>query len=696
MPLLEYDISIVGTAGINRAFQAIEARAAQHNTRMQQMFGGSARPRSAGQATATAAASRAAQERAEVTSAAKVARAREREELGAQRRITRERERAEKQMFSLRMRHLRQEDAERKRAEAATVRERQRLNSHLMGTAGRSASGAVRGAVGFAAGSVGLVGGFAAGNAVRNELSLNRRYRELAVNSRPAGQDFVVDPTTIGSAVSSESIRTGTNREDVLAGLENYVQKTGDIKAAVANLKNFSDFALAFKSTTGDIATAAATIQQQFGISDANDVAQALTAFGLQGRSGAFELVDLASELPQIGAAGARFGLQGVEGAKVIGGLSQLAIQSTGSAPEAATAVKQMFNQLQAKATQIQSGKAFGGREKVDVYEGGDTTAQGRDIRDVLTEVIAASGGRQDELLKIFDVRGVNAVSQLATAFKDANLAAGGGEAGKAAGIEAVRRMLDESIETTGKFSDIQNDVAIMMEDDSVKVSQAMQELEIELGQAFLPAVREVTKALQENMPAIKDFAAELGHIVSYLAENPFKGIGTLIGAKVIAEIAAAGIAAKGGALLGGIGAATSVGGVGAALGLGGGAAVAAGGLVTGAAAAAAGYLGYNGVLTAAEMFDKNLGDRELSFGNAVEDIQSVDGFDWEALKQTLGLSDQKSVAEMIGKLPDGVKIGTETANALEGKTLKVEVTNADALAGAQAMNRTNSPTNPR
>lgn len=555
MALLQYDLGIIGEAKVAQALAGVERKFAQHNRAVER----GARSRMGGQgATGQLALSVA------------------RDQTRAEAKLTKDRERAEAHVFRVRMRHFqqiqREEEALARELERSTesrarreqrivemksrraaalvesetrdrARNTERSRRNTIGTMGGSVRRTVGGMANIVGAGLAIGGGFAVGDAVSRQLDLSRRYTQLAVQSSPSGQVDLSKRDKARSRVEALSVERGIAREDLTGALEVGVQKTGDLDKSLENLERFAVLGQAFNSTTEDIASAAATLQSKFGLTT-EEMGEAMATLGNQGRKAAFELKDMASLAERIATAGERFDLQGAEGVKTLGGLAQITRTSEGTPESTATAIESGIAQLLTKTGQIQSGKAFKSGKKVDVFEGGDERNDARPIREVLTDIVAATEGRQSELIDIFGTRGVSMVAKLSTAYKGASQAAGGGKAGDAAGRAAIETVLSNAIDSTGTYADAVKDAAIIVDDGAAKTKKAQEEIAIALGE-LSPLVVDLAGVIAANKDTIKKAVEGLVDIVKYLVENPFKGIGAIIAAKLVADIAAATIGEK-------------------------------------------------------------------------------------------------------------------------------------------------------
>lgn len=439
---------------------------------------------------------------------------------------TREAERLEKTKTKVAAREAnnRARDAQRLNQQMAAIEQRDMAEHmrHREKQAARwrqraaSAGGAISGAAwGLAGGvaSAGIAAGSAfasvAGASLRERLAAKDQAIALSNAGRASGQAGVGGDALLADATRVALQVKGTKTADVLTAQQKYVQMTGDLAGARSNAKTFAITARATGASEEDIAATAATMREKFGITDPTEVRNALGTMVGQGKSGAFELRDASQYFTELGAAGARFGLdKGKEGVATLGGLAQIAMKSAGNGAKASTGAQAMLRQLVAKGG--------AGKESIKALTGADvftdsTHSKTRDVKDVLVDVIGGAKGDQTKLQKIFGDEGMVGASALVTAYNSASNANGGDAAAKrAAGEEAVRKMLDETINAAGDWKDVLTDYAAATDTAGATLTQAWEKMSSEVGDALAPAFTKVVTAIAPLAGQLKPFAEGL------------------------------------------------------------------------------------------------------------------------------------------------------------------------------------------
>lgn len=397
--------------------------------------------------------------------------------------------------------------AEIRRSRAARRRD---FASDMIAGTGRTLLGGA-----LAVGSVGAAFGAAMiGRAAHESNDLQERSNRLAIAGGidpRTGQQF--DASTIRRSFERTALQVrGTKAGDVASGVEEFVTKTGRLDLAADFQKVFAQVAMATGASVESIGSAAADIFEKFDVTTVEDMNAALAALAVQGKKGAFELRDAASQFPKLAAAAQRLGIgKGVESVKTLGGLTQIARTATGSPEQAANSLEATFRQLTARSTQLRA-------QGVNVF---DREGNARNIVDVLAETVTKVGGTNIErkkggLQKIFGEEGIRAISPLISKYAETTGTA-------AERMQALKDMMNEAIDATGAEAEIKNDLAQAQQNNSAKLTAAWESMKAKMSDAVLPAIGEFASTM-ESMSSDLDIAAT----VKQLAEAFMTTIGAL------------------------------------------------------------------------------------------------------------------------------------------------------------------------
>ncbi|HTJ17830.1 MAG TPA: phage tail tape measure protein [Steroidobacteraceae bacterium] len=541
MAILTYELRAVGEQDIARALASVERRFASHAVRINRALaigGGSVRSRAAANPDTAG--------RAIVRQNLSIVKSFD----DGQKRVYEATKRYEMSSHRQSLRNIEDRKKEEIKAIRDTNREWVREQKNARASFSRAVTGGATKGVGAlaAVGKAGLAtlgvgGSVLAASSVTEALKLDELTRRLVVNARGPGEAGK-DPGALRKKIVGAGLETGIAPEQIAQGALAFVGKTGDLDTAEQNLKNFALVAQATGSSVEDVAKTAAALTQNFDIKSTKDMGDALAVLAFQGKKGAFELKNMAEEFPELGGAAQRIGLKGVGGMRTLGGLAQIAQRGTGGdGANASTSLQAMFTQLTAKAGELHSGQALGGK-RVDVFQGGDPTKAGRDIPTVLAEIISRSHGNQTQLTKLFDIRGMKAASPLINEYHRAADAAKGTDKQKEkAGYDAIIAMIKDAAETSGKFSDVQKDAADVQKSSSIQLETAIMELKQAFADDLMPVVKDLIPHVRELGPVFRVVTQDLIGLAKFLADNPFAGLAGVMAAAITTELAKAQLA---------------------------------------------------------------------------------------------------------------------------------------------------------
>lgn len=371
----------------------------------------------------------------------------------------------------------------------------------------RAATGGVLGAGALAVGVAGMAG--------RDALRLREVSNRLSINSRGAGQNFV-DAAGLQKEFEQTAIATpGQTAAGIAEAVQAFVTKTGNLDVARKSQGVFATVASATGSDVKDVSEAAADLFQKFDITSMDQMADALAALSFQGKAGAFEIRDMAGQFSKLSAAASRFGLdKGLSGVKTLGGLTQIARSATGSPEQAATAVEATLRQLVSEESKI---KNLAG---VDVFTDASKTKT-NDVKDILAKTIAGTGGDLTKLQDIFKEEGIRAISPLISTFntaKNTSAEAGGNEAAQtAAGLQALRKALNDAIDAPGDYAELQLDAAQAQQDASAKLTAAWEKLAAGVGDSVIPMFEGLVSKLADSPETLEAFVTAVGFVVDAL-----------------------------------------------------------------------------------------------------------------------------------------------------------------------------------
>lgn len=416
-----------------------------------------------------------------------------------------------------------------RRRQEKTIQQAQASQSRMRSTAAGMAMGAGRWAMGGIAG-MGAAGVGIAGMALRKTFSLQELASKVSTQSRQKGEK-AVDPSVLRREWENAAISApGATAEGVGSAVQQIVTRTGEFGIARSWEKELATIMAATDVEGAALGDALSTMFQKFDIKSVDQMREAVASMVMQGKKGAFELSDAAQFMGEVGAAAARFGgsMQGPEGLKTLGGMMQIARQSTGSGAEASTAVETMFRQLVSASDEIKK------KTKVDVFKDKGKT-QTNDFMELIPKIIAGAKGNQSTLQGIFDARGIRAVSPLIgeynKAVDEARKAGLKDKEVQAKGMAAVSAMMKDAIETGSSWDDVLTDAADRAKSSGNKLSASWEIVSSTIGGKVEPAFAGLVGKLADwvSRDDVQLAIGELAAAIAYGAEDLGSAFGWLM-----------------------------------------------------------------------------------------------------------------------------------------------------------------------
>lgn len=536
MATLQYDFAIVGTRAIDRAFASIERRAVQHNMRMAKEFGGT------GGVGRTGAGGGAAAGRQYGPSSNQLYRLAEQQrskalaaERAAERAAAREKVRLDKWRQDMRNRHWQQEEANRRRAEAAEARasaramaERRRASGALFGRVGNSVGSTLRAVGSAATGALAIGGGFMAASAVGQQM------RETAMASQLANQAGT--PAIKGQLLREAQSVRGFTGEEALGGMSAFVEKTGDLDAARGLMTDMSKIAIATGTNLEDLGRTAGqafnVLADQVGPQKAiKQTSELLGTLAQMGSMGAVEISDLARDFGGLGAATRGFEGKAPDLLRTMGAFAQMAVAKGGAkgSAEASTAASRLVaDMVGQKRKKFEAILGPGGiQSKTD-------KTKLRDPMEIMLDVLDKTGG---DIMKTGNLFG----GESAKIFRGIAAEYSTGESKrKGSGRAYAKAKFDEFAGAKLSQADLESRFKSRMADPDMQFKEVLRDFNAQVGSQLLPVVTKLIPEFAKLLPHVATTARLFGKLVESLAENPIMTIGRLIAAKVVLDIAAA------------------------------------------------------------------------------------------------------------------------------------------------------------
>lgn len=313
-----------------------------------------------------------------------------------------------------------------------------------------------------------------------------------------------VDPRELEKQALDVGARTGTDANTITEGLGKYTAKTGDLATGRDVLERMSRLSKATGANLGDMLDAAGDIGNALGdVEGKSDVIyQVMASIAAQGKEGAVEIKDFATQMAKLSAASSQFSGNRKDTLLDLGAMVQMTRAKGGaaSATQAATSLGSFTNTF-SKGARLKAFDSFG----VDIM-GGDGKLS---LKKIITGSLRAAedhGGEKDR--KVFsknmgqmfmDVAARRTMKGWETTFIDA----GGG----AAGIKAVEEAFDRLRTATIAEEEIAQSFAAAMRTSQSQAevfNQNLRKSALEIQESLMPALVSLAPAVIE---ATKSFA---------------------------------------------------------------------------------------------------------------------------------------------------------------------------------------------
>jgi len=255
--------------------------------------------------------------------------------------------------------------------------------------------------------------GAAAVGTVRQLVSLEARLTQLGINADVSAEGINKLKKEIFETAQLADARV--NPDGLIDAIEEIVKRTGRLDIAQANLANMARTMRATGAEGVDVGATIANLFEKFDVSEANAVLRTIDSLSLQGKAGAFELKDFATQMNEVAAAYAATGRKGPVAVREMGAMLQMIMRTSGSAAEASTNFQRLMSTLTSEGIADLRGK---GIEVFDAEQLKKGVKEFRPIPDIIKDIIKASGGDEEKLAQVFDLRAMKAIRAFALEFK--------------------------------------------------------------------------------------------------------------------------------------------------------------------------------------------------------------------------------------------------------------------------------------
>jgi hypothetical protein len=463
-------------------------------------------------------------------------------------------EQTERQRNAIAMKWVHQTEAERRRADAAAQQRREQIARTVTsagGTAVKNATSLVaRTATGIVQGGRQVGGGFSLTDSVQRRLQLRGNLADIANRAILPGDPENSKRRSVDDlqkSVNTVGARWAIDPEQATAGLDKFAAKTGNLSRGLQLMNGLAEMSRAGAGSLDDLSDAAGDVFNADKTQSAEKVLAVMRALSAQGKLGAVEMRDLASQMAKLGAAASQFQGDSGKNLAMMGGLAQLARESGGAAgpQQATTAIQSLAAQLNKNArvggfrdlgVEVKDEKGFN-RPLDEILIGGMQGAEKR-ARSMKDEHGRSRGMQDFDVIfgnAIYDQQARRAILPLTKAYK----AAGGGEEG----TKAVRAQFQKYAGATQTEEEIRTAAAERMKEADTQLEIAMQKLRTTTADSLTPSLAALTSKLTELVPLVGRTLDGFVKLASWAETNPFSGFAGLVTAFFVAELGKAAIA---------------------------------------------------------------------------------------------------------------------------------------------------------
>jgi len=388
---------------------------------------------------------------------------------------------------------------------------RQRFLGAVGVAAGRGISQGISGVMGATRSVAGTVmqlgGGFSVADSVRKATEASGLAADIANSGLiPAGPGVRTENTTkkstadILGAARGTAVEYGMDTQEALGGLQKFVGVSGDLHMGMQLLPQLAQLARATGSSLEDVAAAAGNVAMNLGDvdKDGSKTMAVLRGVAAQGKLGAVEMRDLASQMAKLTAAAGQFSGDEVQNILMMGVLAQEARGKGGAAsPQmAATAVAGFVNTLKTPA-RIAQFKERG----IDVFD--PTTKLLKDPRQIILQSLEKTQGDPEAMKKMFaNVMGERAVTGFANIYRKGEAEQKG--SGKAK-VEAEFARLSGVMTS----QDVARAASDRMRESDAQMAKVMAEFDRAVAEKLVPKLLDMVPVIEKLIPIFIDLNAQ-------------------------------------------------------------------------------------------------------------------------------------------------------------------------------------------
>jgi hypothetical protein len=360
-----------------------------------------------------------------------------------------------------------------------------------------------------------MLGGLSVGALIADSVKGQGEFKKLAFSIR-AGTGSVVDYRDMLKEAQAAALASGQSSYDLGAVMNSVFEETGKADFTAKSIKSIATAARAAREPVALLGDIAGKLNKQFGVG-ADEIDEALAATISASKKGGLSLDEMAEKLGLIGANAKEAGFSGVDGFRHMMGLMNLSKDAMGSLRKGIPVVGNLLDQLGTQAE----------RNKTLIKLGIDPSSlKGADFQKTLGAIMKKTGGNRDKLALAFGAPQLQLLAELGKSYSETFAHTAGDVKTKTAAALAA---YDSALETASKSSlsaaDVQEEAAAAMQSPAAKMEVALEKLR----QAFAkPEITDAIGKLIGTLPGLADIVAK---VVGFAVDHPLLAGGAAVGA---------------------------------------------------------------------------------------------------------------------------------------------------------------------
>jgi len=362
-----------------------------------------------------------------------------------------------------------------------------------------------------------LGGAFTLGSAAHAAIQLETSYKNLAFQLK-AGKGEAVSFKALMADGNAVALKWGRSNEEVAGTIRALYDDIGDIDFAKKGANEIAKAATATGASVGSLTVIAGQLNEKFGIT-AEQLPDALAAVVSAASKGGIGIEDVGEKIGLVGATAKLAGLEGKDGFQRMMGMLNLADAATGNLGKTIKSVTGLFDKMVDPATVERAKKEL----KLNLVD-----KQGTLKKDALQQLLTKTGGKREELAKVFTGDQLKLLVDFGKTYAGAfEQTKGDIKTKTAAGLAAFDAAIQDAGKQTLSAADLQAEAMKRTEDPQVKFQQALNTLQNAMGRP------EIVKAINQLAAALPKFADVISKVIGWVAENPMSAGAGVAGAVV-------------------------------------------------------------------------------------------------------------------------------------------------------------------